>query len=454
VKRKPLVDALKQRLATESDADITEPIQNILSSLGPSPVQPEKPKDSGEDAAKLIKNLLSSIFPDLVFHAQPQPTPSIEGVQPSVSDKGKGRARAADVEEVQKPAPTSEFAGESFADILRHVTELSKSTTAPRSPHEAGPSELSSPPSTRQAATEREQGQIDRAIALSSVEHVQDTLTKLQADFVLPAKLEHYTPSTDDRDETASVSSVSSSDLTKLIPYTSVNKPVYKYENELNGLLEELDRIDSHGDAEVRERRKEVVKAVEKALEGVEQGVGQAVEKRLSLLSAATSAPGGPLRGFDVDEDIVEDVAPAQELVDTPVFIDDIMVPEPLTPAQVEETVAAPADQILPESDTPIVAYTIADLPIEPTSTESDAEASTVTIAPASVELTSVTEPDPTTSQVQANATATVDTFLLPEQVSPPSPANKPQEIDSDTDEEVLVLDSDTEKSDWSDLKH
>jgi len=143
--------------------------------------------------------------------------------------------------------------------------ELSRSTTAPRSPGEAGPAESSPcPPSARPAVTKREQGQIDRVIALSSVEHVQGALTGLQTGFVLPTELDHYTPSIGDRDETASVSSASSSNITKLVPYTSANKSVHKYENELNGLLEELDRIGSHGDAEVREKRKEVVQAVEK----------------------------------------------------------------------------------------------------------------------------------------------------------------------------------------------
>jgi len=454
-KSTPLVDALKQRLTTESDTDTTEPIQNILSSLEPRPVQSEGPEDSGEDAAKLIENFLSSIFPDLVFRTQSQPTPSTEGVQPSVSHKEKGKARAVDVEEPQKPATKSESAGEGFADVLRRVMEFSKSTATPRSPDEAGPSGSSpSPPSTRPAVTEKEQGQIDRAIALSSVEHVQDTLTKLQADFVLPTELEHYTPSTDDCDETTSVSSISSSNLMRLIPYTSVNKPVYKYENELNGLLEELDRIDSHGDAEVREKRKEVVKAVEKALEGVERVVGEAVEKRFSLTSVAISAPEEPLKGLDVDEDVTKGVAPAQERVDNPAVIDNVTALEPSTPAHAEETVPVPVEDTLPESDTHLVVYAIADPPTEPTSTESDVEASTVTITPASVELTSVAEPDTRTSQDQADATETVDAFLLPGQVSPPSPANEPKEIDGDTDEEVVVLDSDAEKSDWSELEH
>ena len=457
-KRNPLADALKQRLATESDADVTEPIRNILSSLEPRRVQPEKPEAPNEDVAKLIENVLSSIFPGLAFRAQQQPAPSTEKSQVTVSDKGKGKARASDVEEPQKPAPKPESADVTFADLLKHVMEFSKATRAPRSPEEAGPSgsPSSAPSPAKPVITEREQGQIDRAVALSSIEHVQNTFNKLQTDFVLPAELDHYTPSTDDRDETASVSSASSSDLTKLIPYTSTNKPVYKYENELNGLLQELDKIDSHGDAEVREKRKEVVKAVERALEGVEHIVGEAVEKRLSFISTTTPPVDGSLKGFDVDEDVTKEVTPPQEQADVPV-IADVAVPEPSTSVQVEETsaeVPSPVDDVLPESDAPVASDTTSDLPTESTSTESDVEASTRTITPAPVELTSATEPELAKSQVPANSPETVDAFLLPEQVSPPSPVKKPQEIHSDADEEVLSLDSDAEKSDWSEVEH
>jgi len=271
---------------------------------------------------------------------------------------------------------------------------------------------------------------------------------------VLPAEFDHYTTSTDDRDETATISSMSSSDLTKLIPYTNTNKPVYKYENELSGLLEELDKIDGHGDDEVWEKRRMVVKAVEKALKGVEHVVGEAVEKRLSFISVEE-----PLEGFDVDEDVTEEASPAPEQVETPVVIDQVTVSEQFTPNQMEECVvtlaegSSPSGEALPESKAPTVSETTADLPVEPTSTESDVEDSTATITPAFFEPKSVTEPKPTQSQVQVGAWETVDTFLLPEQVSPPSPAKGPREIEVDTDDEILVLDSDSEKSDWSELE-
>ena len=190
---------------------------------------------------------------------------------------------------------------------------------------------------------------------------------------------------------------------------------MYKYENELNGLLEELDRIDSHGDAEVREKRKEVVKAIEKVLEGVERVVSEAVEKRLSLISTTTPPADGILKGFDVDEGVTEEVTPAQEQAGIPVVVNDAMVPEPSTPVQVEETlVASPevpstVDDTVLESDTSVSSGTTTDHPAEPTSIESDAEASTATITPAPVELTSVAEVEQTQSWVPVNAPETLD---------------------------------------------
>ena len=434
VKRRPLADILKQRLATESDADITEVIRNVLSSLESRPVQSEKPKDSDEDATKFIENLLSSIFPGLEFRARPQTAPRTEQDQPSVSDKGKGKARAVASEEPQRPTPTSEHVDETSGDILRRVMELSKGTHAPSSPDEAGPSgsSPSSHPAAQPAVTEREQAQIDRAISLSSIEHARNTLTRLQTGFVLPTELDHHAVSSDDRDEIGSVSSTSSSDLTKLIPYSRINKPVYKYENELNGLLEELDKIDSHGDAEVREKRKEVVKAVEKALEAVERVVGEAIEKKLSFISTATPVAEAPLRGFDVDEDITKEVTPVREPVEVPAVVDGTTVP---TPDQVEAAdvtsveVSSRVNEAVLQPDAPFVAEVTISLPSGPTSTRSDVEASTAMIIP-----TSETKPEP-------------------EPASLPSAAKESREIDIDSDNEVLVLDSDAEKSDWSELE-
>ena len=101
-----------------------------------------------------------------------------------------------------------------------------------------------------------------------------------------------------------SVSLVSSSNITRPIPCTSANKSVHKYEHALNGLLE-------HGDGEVREKIKEVVRAVESASEEVERIVGEVIEKRLSY---ATSITEEPIMGFEVDEDMVAPSSTAKQI--------------------------------------------------------------------------------------------------------------------------------------------
>lgn len=452
-KCRSLADVLNQRVPSEFDTDITGPIRKILSSLEPRSVESEQPNvssddssDPSEDAAKLIESLLSSIFPGLVSRTQAEPTPSAEKAQPSASDKGK--ARAVDVEEPRKPAPESDSADNAFANILRHVMELSKSFPTPRSSDEAGPSGTSSSAPAKSTVSGNEQVQIDRAIALSSVEHIQDTLTKLQKDFVLPTELDHYPPSADDRDETASVASASSSDLAKLIPYTKANKPVYKYESELNSLLQELDRIDSHGDAGVREKRKEVVQAVEKALEGVENVIGETVGKRLSLISTSPTATGESLKGFDVAGAVPVETETAVATV-----------PAPSTPVPAEETVVvptespSPAGEPLPEIKASVVPESTADLPAEQFVPGSDVEGSTATITPQSIEVSSGTETELTGSRVGADAPETVNTFLSPDKISTP-PVQKSQQADNDAEDEVLSFGSDAEKSDWSEVEH
>ena len=51
------------------------------------------------------------------------------------------------------------------------------------------------------------------------------------------------------------------------------NAPLRAYENTLNGLLEQLDAIESDGDEEVRNTRREVFREVEKALEDLERKI-------------------------------------------------------------------------------------------------------------------------------------------------------------------------------------
>ncbi|KAI0033493.1 hypothetical protein K488DRAFT_84853 [Vararia minispora EC-137] len=59
------------------------------------------------------------------------------------------------------------------------------------------------------------------------------------------------------------------------LAFTPANAPLRAYEHALNGLLAQLDAVDSDGDEEVRGMRKEVVVEVERELEKVEEEVGK-----------------------------------------------------------------------------------------------------------------------------------------------------------------------------------
>ena len=109
------------------------------------------------------------------------------------------------------------------------------------------------------------------------------------------------------------------------------NAPVRAYENTLNGLLEQLDAIESDGDDEVRNVRREVVKEVEKALEDVERRVSEKAPKPQVTEDAE-------VKGYDVEAEALEPLA-AQP-------VDATVVAETTVPTGPEPSVAADADVV------------------------------------------------------------------------------------------------------------
>ncbi|KAH9955303.1 hypothetical protein BC827DRAFT_880695 [Russula dissimulans] len=96
------------------------------------------------------------------------------------------------------------------------------------------------------------------------------------------------------------------------------NAPVRAYEQALSGLLEQLDAIESDGDEEVREVRRNVVREVERALESVERKVKEKAPqdsvpevtkeeavKGYDVESEEAAAEAGPLASQDVPSDDV-----------------------------------------------------------------------------------------------------------------------------------------------------
>lgn len=88
------------------------------------------------------------------------------------------------------------------------------------------------------------------------------------------------------------------------------------YEHALDGLLAQLDAVESDGDEEVRVERRAAVKEVEKAIEDVARRVTEAKEgaKQGSSVDAAISPEDHPVK--DEDEQVVLPVGPSEDGLD------------------------------------------------------------------------------------------------------------------------------------------
>ena len=411
-----------------------------LSDLCSHPVHSGEPD---EDHAKLVASFLSSLFPGLVFHVQP--AASTKTTLPETDDEEGSRAQVEDLKGPEGSAHSPGTAGVATASGSSNSLPVEKAAS-----------------SKEPTATKTERTRADRENTFSFVQLIQNNLAKFQTNFILPNELDHYAPSIDERDETTSVSSPSSNDLTKPIPYTSTNKPVYKYEHELNGLLEKLDGIGSHGDVEVRDKRREVIKAIERTLEGLERVVGEAVEKRLSLAVSSTPVTKVPLNGFDADGSIVEEFVPAstEGQIGVPLTGNNVEVAGRSAPDQSEAGAvisleeSTPADKVLSEFNAAAVPDDATTAPyVDSPPAEPDIGPSASIATPEPVEFT-VTELELTESQVPTEEAETADAFLLNEEAFPLSPVKGRQPVDRDIYDEVLVLDSDGEESDWSEIEN
>lgn len=152
-----------------------------------------------------------------------------------------------------------------FQETLDSLTPLPRDTDLSRSDALQGATAEAAKASFkahREAVAEQEvaPSSKDTAAPLEAIQDIRATFSKLSADFSIPASLEF---SDDEADGLA---------------YTPTNAPIRVYEHALEGLLAQLDAVESDGDEEVRVARRSVVKEVETALEGVESEVKKARE--------------------------------------------------------------------------------------------------------------------------------------------------------------------------------
>ncbi|KAI5830118.1 hypothetical protein K523DRAFT_272962 [Schizophyllum commune Tattone D] len=301
----------------------------------------------------------------------------------------------------------------------------------------------------------------DIAASLNMVRNIDAAFSALAGDFAWPSGLD-FTPvssreaspvrssgdaaspsSTSAEDDTASVTSSTSSPLSKLA-YTARNQPVRFYEQSLSALLSQLDAVESWGSEEVRRVRREVVGRVGRALEEVEGevegrwGVWVRREIRAEKVERGREVPASITEETKANADAVKVDAKAKEADAVKVEVEAAPEPESQAPSVAESVVTirpAPAPQASEEStetvDAPVPAYDDKeDSPTVDTTATSDASPTSTDVKGYEVESSdgaaqganSPADPEDATAPSDADvptspssmSSPSVDTFLLP----------------------------------------
>jgi hypothetical protein len=226
------------------------------------------------------------------------------------TDKGKGKPRAMDSDDADQtgPEPTPVEDG-AFADALREaITASRRAGSRLRVPHEAGPSGSSSStlmsniapspsvsalsPQVHPSGSDSEQAEIDHAILMSTIEHVDNSLHTLQAHFIFPTQLDFHLPPNTDSRASSLTDEDTHGDIVAYLPTTPANSTVLYFVRDLRGLLRQLGHIDSKNDIEAEMMKGKLVGAISRELEDVEGRVEEAIGMWMSLQAAGVDIMG------------------------------------------------------------------------------------------------------------------------------------------------------------------
>lgn len=101
-------------------------------------------------------------------------------------------------------------------------------------------------------------------MSILSIDKIESSFHELRDSFTFPSLLDFVATVTQQGGENGLE-----------LAFTPTNTPLRAYEHSLNGLLEQLDEVESEGDESVRGRRREAVREVEMELERIERRVGE-----------------------------------------------------------------------------------------------------------------------------------------------------------------------------------
>lgn len=262
---------------------------------------------------------------------------------------------------------------------------------------------LSAKGKTKEASsiTEKKLSIRDIDDALLQVRELEQRFYALENDFMFPANPDFTAPT--------SPGAVS---VTSHLAYNANNHPIRFYEQSLSQLLVQLDLIESHGNEELRNKRKDVVRKVERALEELEQELERRLDAKLTRESKRRSVTvediTSPEEHLGITEPIpTPPVAGKTEARSSP-------DPSPVLSEPTEEVALSPLCQGEPSIEGPLKGR-----PMEGPSTEPPAQEHSVALAVTPLSYQEVSTPEIRGSALDANGSLTEDlssdtTELLP----------------------------------------
>jgi len=272
--------------------------------------QPESPKEDGADVTltdilELLHGIGSRVI-DAAGQSQSTHQPSVPSQADAAPADGKGKAKAE-----AEPVPEPTFLQTLLHDFMtgapdREMRDVEQAIKLSLQDHDAADAKKAraSSPGASSSKVKIEEGvssgrraasastptpALQPISPLTAIRAARTQFSALESAFKFPPVLDF-----NDHSELA---------------VSANNAPVRAYEKALNGLLEHLDAIESDGDEEIRDVRREVVREVERALEVVERMV---VERAPRATAVANAAAEEGAEGYDVGSESEEsEAAPA-----------------------------------------------------------------------------------------------------------------------------------------------
>ncbi|GJE88964.1 hypothetical protein PsYK624_050520 [Phanerochaete sordida] len=413
-------------------AEIAEkPAASGSSQAAPTNVQPQPTSVKSE-----LKRRLESEADDEVRETLEHLLSELVGAVPAAKkakvDKGKARETPAvpfNFSKSQPEAPAKPATPSSFT--------IPVNTPSP-APATEGADLHRTPamtPTQAQEAKDRREAAQGRTLSLGTIARIEESLRALESSFVFPTDLDL------DLDLARTANGWDSDSETELA-YTPRNKPVHAYEHALNGLLAQLDAVESFGDDAVRGRRKEVVHEVERALRAIGRRVEESRERARTPVAEEHSV-SIPIQDaaekveVEAAAEVADDATPAPVetlTASAPATVEPTEAPstEPVAAAEVEspeivmqDVQPAPADNV-PSDSAPSV---------EPASEPAAADVidtAPVETAPAEGTTPAVETPTPEPAVVEASVESAAEKAAeIP--APAPEPAAAEPTVDADT---------------------